>query len=159
MNGDRVLSRERPGFDEWFAQCEPRLRQALVAVYGPVDGREATVEALSWAWEHWHRVHVFDNPVGYLFRVGQSSVRRFAATSPGVSTVGWIHDPQLCEPALATSLAELPDQQRLIVLLVHGFEWRQSEVAEVLRVTPSTVNAHLRRGLARLRKDLHVEHL
>jgi hypothetical protein len=56
---------------------KPALLQALVATYGPVDGREATVDALSWAWEHWDRLADVDHPVGYLYRVGQSATRRF----------------------------------------------------------------------------------
>jgi hypothetical protein len=51
----------------------------LVATYGPADGREATVDALSWAWEYWSRLCHVDNKLGYLYRVGQSAVRRFGS--------------------------------------------------------------------------------
>jgi hypothetical protein len=36
-------------FSAFVRRTEPRLLQALVATYGPVDGREAAVDALSWA--------------------------------------------------------------------------------------------------------------
>ena len=58
---------------------EPRLLQALVAAYGPREGREATVDALSWAWEHWDRLGPIANKVGYLYRVGQSATRRYSS--------------------------------------------------------------------------------
>jgi hypothetical protein len=67
-NAERVRSLRR----------QPRLLQALVAVYGPVDGRGATVDALSWAWEHWDRLQEVENKPAYLFRVGQSATRRYS---------------------------------------------------------------------------------
>ena len=51
---------------------EPRLRRALVASFGPVEGRAATVDALSWAWEHWDRIDSAGNKLGYLYRVGRT---------------------------------------------------------------------------------------
>lgn len=65
-------------FDEFVGRVESRLRVALVATYGAHDGRAATVDALSWAWEHWDRLQSMANPVGYLYRVGQSATRRYA---------------------------------------------------------------------------------
>ena len=70
---------ERVEFTAFVRAVEPRLLHALVAHYGPVDGREATVDALSWAWENWTRLVDVDNKVGYLYRVGQSATRRYAA--------------------------------------------------------------------------------
>ena len=61
------------GFESFVERVKPGLLQALIATYGPVDGREATVDALSWAWEHWDRLSDFTNPGGYLYRVGQSA--------------------------------------------------------------------------------------
>ena len=47
---------ERDAFEVFVERVQPRLLQALVATYGPVDGREACVDALSWAWEHRDRL-------------------------------------------------------------------------------------------------------
>jgi hypothetical protein len=38
-------------FDLFFQLTEPRLRRALMAAYEFETGREATAEALAWAWE------------------------------------------------------------------------------------------------------------
>ena len=51
----------RSEFAVFVREVEPRLLQALVSAYGPRDGREATVDALSWAWEHWDRLGQIDN--------------------------------------------------------------------------------------------------
>ena len=144
-------------FARFVARVRPALVQALVATYGPVDGREATVDALSWAWEHWDRVVEMDHPIGYLYRVGQSSTRNFVAKPPPVGLLNLLEDsfPHV-EPGLMPALGRLSPQQRTVVVLVHGFEWRQSEVAEVLEISPSTVREHLQRAMERLRDELEV---
>ena len=72
-----VLVRPEPAvFAAFVRDIEPRLRHALVASFGPVEGRAATVDALSWAWEHWDRIEGASNKLGYLYRVGQNSARR-----------------------------------------------------------------------------------
>ena len=38
---------DRADFAAFVREVEPSLLHALVATYGPVDGREATVDALS----------------------------------------------------------------------------------------------------------------
>ena len=63
-------------FERFVAVEGERLRRALVVSYGVDVGSDASAEALAWAWEHWDRVSDMANPVGYLFRVGQSATRR-----------------------------------------------------------------------------------
>ena len=147
----------RAEFRAFVHDVEPQLLDALVATYGPADGREATVDALSWAWEHWERLDGVGNKVGYLYRVGQSATRRFAARGLPLadSHASSSRLPDV-EPALLPALADLSDQQRTIVLLVHAFDWSQTDVAALLEITPSTVREHLRRALERLRHDLEV---
>jgi predicted RNA polymerase sigma factor len=63
-------------FAEFHNTAEPRLRRALIARYGGEVGREAASEALAYGWEHWDRVQSMTNPLGYLYRVGQSRSRQ-----------------------------------------------------------------------------------
>lgn len=152
-----VVSPSRAEFRAFVRNVEPQLLDALVATYGPADGREATVDALSWAWEHWDRLNGVSNKVGYLYRVGQTASRRFVAR--GLPPLGSLAAPARLpevEPGLLPALAALSDQQRTVVLLVHAFDWSQSEVASLLEITPSTVREHLRRALERLRQHLEV---
>lgn len=154
------VSTARPARAEFTAfvhDVEPKLLEALVATYGPVDGREATVDALSWAWEHWERLADVANKPGYLYRVGQSATRRFISRDlPVTGERGCPRGLPAVEPGLLPALASLSDQQRTIVVLVHAFEWSQTEVAELLDINPSTVREHLRRALERLRRLLEV---
>lgn len=140
-------------FAGWYQAFEPRLRVALVAAYGPDRGREAAAEALAWAWEHQDRLAGLREPVGYLYRVGQSRTRlRRLRTVYARSewSEPWV------EPALKWGLESLSRRQRLAVILVYAYGWTLSEVAELGEVKVTTVQNHLERGLARLRSILEV---
>jgi RNA polymerase sigma factor (sigma-70 family) len=141
-------------FEAFLHRVEPDLRRALFAALGLERGREATAEALAWAWEHWHRVKTMKNPAGYLFRVGQSRTRQ--RKEPPVFVRQEWQEPWI-EPGLGKALAELSDQQRLAVVLVHGFGWTMRDVAELTGTKVPTIQTHLYRGLARLRTYLEVD--
>lgn len=147
-------------FDAFVSDVEVRLRSALMATFGPVDGRAAAVDALSWAWEHWDKVRRLDNPVGYLYRVGRTAARQGQARAvPTIDRGVHIDDPSV-SPELVAALANLSGQQRTAVILVHAFGWTHRETAELLEMTPSSVQTHVERGLSRLRDqvDQYREH-
>jgi RNA polymerase sigma factor (sigma-70 family) len=141
-------------FCEFVRSTEPRLHRALVAQLGWEQGREATAEALAYAWEHWATVDAMANPAGYLFRVGKSRVRRRKSRAPFVREGD---DSHWFEPALRRHLAALPERQRMAVVLVHGYGWTSREVADMTGIRVTTVQSHVERGLARLRSQLEVE--
>src|SRR4051794_36888240 len=116
--------------------AEPRLRRALVAAYGLERGREGPAEALAYGWEHWNEVRGLRNPVGYLYRVGQSRTR--VRNRPAVFDVPAQAGDIWVEPGLAGALRDLSERQRLAVMLVHGFGWQLAEVAEVTGIRVST---------------------
>lgn len=132
-------------------RVEPRLRRALVSARGPLLGRDATAEALAYAWEHWDVVAAMTNPVGYLFRVGQSRTR--PRKTPPMFVEGFTELPEI-EPRLIDAVAALSESQRVAVCLVHGFGWSHREVGDLLGIAASTVSSHVARGLARLRSAL-----
>ena len=142
-----------------FDTVESRLRRALVAWYGPVVGKEAAADALSWAWEHRDRLDRVGDVGGYLFRVGQSAAKRDMQwrrpiESPHSAPCSE-HEPSF-EPRLDTAIASLSGQQRAAVLLVHGYGYSLREAADVLGVSLGTLRTHLGRGLERLRDELEV---
>jgi RNA polymerase sigma factor (sigma-70 family) len=145
---------------EPFVEVEgERLRRALVASYGVDAGSDACAEALAWAWEHWDRVREMANPVGYLFRVGQSATRRqrrwrrrrivlpAEAGSPDLGELGG---------RLDEALVALPERQRVVVLLVHGYGHSYAEVAELTGASLASVRNDLHRAMKRLRAQLEA---
>lgn len=144
-------------FEAFAEQAAPRLRHALVARFGPEVGVDAATEALLYGWQNWERVRAMDNPLGYLYRVGQTRGRGTILRPARV--VFPPPEPQRqpeVEPALPRALARLSARQRTAVILVHSFQWTLAEVAEVLEVSKSSVQTHLERGLTRLRDALEV---
>ena len=145
-------------FAEFHTRAEPQLRRALISRYGGDVGREAAAEALAYGWENWDRVRAMNNPLGYLYRVGQSRSRRMwprraVFTERPTSDLPWV------EPGLPIALNKLSARQRQVVVLVHGFEYTHKEVAELLGISRSSVQNHVERGLARLRNELEVPHV
>ena len=61
---------------------------------------------------------------------------------------------RLFEPGLPAALSQLSEQQRVAVVLVHGYAWTLREVSELVEVSVSTIQTHLERGMAKLRAAL-----
>ena len=150
----------RSEFGEFVETVEVRLRSALMATFGPTDGRAAAVDALSWAWENWDRVRSLENPAGYLYRVGRTAAHRDRGRPQPVTERGVHIDDPAVSPELVAALANLSAQQRTVVILVHAFGWTHRETAELLEMSPSSVQTHVERGLSRLRDqvDHYREH-
>lgn len=137
------------------------LRSALVAFYGVEVGTEAWADAMVVAWERRHEVASMANPVGFLFRVGQSHARphlrwvQRRAAFPGTDRLRGSADASLVE--LIDALKGLRPEQRAAVLMVkaHGFSYLQT--AEMLGITEASVTNHVHRGLAHLRRVLSSE--
>jgi DNA-directed RNA polymerase specialized sigma24 family protein len=145
-------------FEHFVGEVEPRLRRTLVVTYGGEVGLEATADALAYAWEHWDRLASCPNPAGYLFRVGQTSARRQRRPSLTAWPPVPPEEPNF-EPGLLPALIALSEQQRAVVMLVHGYGWSLREVAAMLDLSLSTVRNHLDRALSRLRHALEVDHV
>lgn len=143
-------------FTDWAVDAEPRLRQSLTALFGMQEGLEATAEALAFAWERWPDVSVMENPVGYVYTAARNMGRRRLSRRPVFVPVLEQRTPWV-EPGLPSALAGLSEQQRLVVALLHGYQWTMSEVAELLGISKSTVQNHDDRGLQALRAKLGVE--
>ena len=148
-----AVSPRRASYEAFVREAEPRLRAALVTMYGTERGRDATAEALAYAWEHWERLATVENLPGYLFRVAQSKSRR--RRTPVLFVVPEVDDRPF-EPGLPQALLSLSDHQRIAVVLVHGFGYSATEVGQLLGIKPTSVRSHLERGLRRLRRDLGV---
>jgi len=151
----RKANDNEAAFERFVEEAGPRLGRALAALYGFEDGRDATAEALSYAWENWPRLQHITNLAGYLFRVGQTRSRRRRQPVTELFDIGDQGDYSF-EPGLPKALATLTQRQRLAVVLVHGYGYTLREVAELTGIRPTTVQNHLSRGLSRLRGLLGV---
>jgi len=101
-----------------------------------------------WAWANWAKVSEMANPVGYLYRVGQSRSRR--PKTPPLPPPAAVGLPDV-EPKLVPSLMSLSKRQRAAVWLVCGCEWTHEEAGVAMGISRTAVGTHVARGLARLR--------
>jgi RNA polymerase sigma-70 factor (ECF subfamily) len=145
---------DSPTFEEFSRRARPALVRALVAHCGVDDASDAAQSALLYAFENWGRVSQMDNPVGYLYRVGQSSSRHRAEGYPPPLPPLEVPD---VEPGLVPALLELPATQRTAVWLVHGCGWTYAQAATAMGVSRSMIGTHLTRALSSLRQALGVD--
>lgn len=145
-----------------LAAGEARLKRAFVARFGLDVGLDVTAETMSWAWANRAEVADARNPLGLLYRVGQSRSRRYlrwrqrepaTARFPPERVTS---RPTLVEPGLERALSDLDPDHRTAVVLVHCFQWTYPEVAELLDVPLHTVRNRVHRGIAQLRTSLGI---
>ena len=143
-------------FTKFVTEHESRLRESLIAACGGEVGRDAAAEALVYGWERWDRVCGMENPVGYLYKVGLSRGRKaLSKRRPIFDPVETARIPDV-EPRLPEALAGLSERQRTVVVLIHCFQWTQTEVGELLGLSKTTVQNHLERGMSGLRREIGV---
>lgn len=144
-------------FDELLGAAAPRLRRAFVARYGVELGTEALADTIAWAWEHRTPLLTMTNPVGYLYRVGQSSVRAQTRRTRRLALLAeeWTVDaPAGIEPNLHLALEQLTEAPRAAVVLVHAHGYSYADAADTLDITVAALRNHVHRGMSRLRRQL-----
>ncbi len=100
------------------------------------------------------------NPAGYLYRVGQSAAKvytRWRRRPPFIAGEP-VHDAEVrFDAELFDALAHLNVNQRVAVLMVHGYGASYADVAELLNISVAAVTNHVHRGLNRLRNQLRED--
>ena len=143
-------------FDAFIADAQVRLRRAFVARYGIDLGVEACSESITWAYANRARLMGMTNPVGYLYRVGQTAVRTQVRWKRAPLFPAEVADNDLPLPdgGLHVAMTKLNRDQRCAVMLVHAYGYPYNDAASMLDIPVSTLKNHLNRGLARLRQLL-----
>jgi DNA-directed RNA polymerase specialized sigma24 family protein len=143
-------------FDAFIADAQVRLRRAFVARYGVELGVDACSESIAWAYANRSRLMAMTNPVGYLYRVGQTAVRTQVRwkRAPLFPVEVADNDLPLPDDGLHVAMSRLNRDQRCAVMLVHAYGYPYTDAASMLDIPVSTLKNHLNRGLARLRQLL-----
>lgn len=137
------------------------LHRVLVARYGLDHGSDAAASAIAWAWEHRERLGEMDNPVGYLYRVGQSSLRHLRRSdrrridrSVDLLPPHVTYDTPFVDHDLFAALRTLTPDQRVAIVMVHMYGFSYRDVAGVIGASETAVTNHVHRGMDRLRRAL-----
>lgn len=164
-------------FAEVAAPLVPHMLRAAVALLGPVDGEDATQEAITRAWQARTTLRDSDALRPWLLRITVNVCRewhrgRFGThrrlTEPLPNTgdedeacilAQLEADPGASDAAAALDLRQavnaLPEDLRLVVVLRFYGGMDATEIGAVMGIPSGTVRTRLKRALSALRDDLH----
>lgn len=149
--------------DTLFRAHYPRLVRALTLVAGSREAAaDAVQEAFVKAHLKWRTVQRYDDPVGWIRRVGINKLRddhrRHGRKERAVERLKADTRPETVEWSdghdAPTMLAGLPRQQRLAMALFYVEGLSVAEVAATLGISDGAVKFHLHQGRDRLRGQL-----
>ena len=126
-------------------------------------GRDAAAEGFARALQRWAKVGGYDNPAGWVYRVGLNWARsRRRKTVREVSPVAAVGQRRVADPATPTdsdlrivpALRRLSPEHRAVVVAKYYLDWSEQQIADGLDIRPGTVKSRLSRALERLADDL-----
>ena len=141
------------GFFE--AHYRPIASALALTLHDDLLASDAAAEAMARAYQRWDDVGRYGNPAGWVYRVGLNWARSrrrkllrevFRSESPEQPAPS---TPDT-DPTLGRALAELPIEQRSVVVCRYLLDWSEFQTAEALQIAPGTVKSRLSRGLERL---------
>lgn len=150
-------------FEAFYRAQVDRVYRALTLSLGDPDlAREATDEGMARAYARWHTVSAYDNPGGWVFRVGlnwaSSWWRKLRRERPMPDRPpGVVAQPDPTAVHALQALSDLPRPQRAVVVCRILLQLSTAETAAALGVAEGTVKSRLARGLAALRDAVSKE--
>lgn len=145
-------------FGDFYRRSWDGVARALSLALGDTDlAVEATDEAMARAYARWDKIRGYDNPAGWVYRVGlnwsRSYHRRLARRLP-FRQPDTVEPPSVADPAIRQALAALPFGQRSVVVCRLLLDWSVAETATALDLRPATVRTRLHRALRTLESSL-----
>ncbi|MBA3654134.1 MAG: RNA polymerase sigma factor [Actinobacteria bacterium] len=147
-----------PPFTDFYRVSRDEVARALALTLGDAHlAAEAADEAMARAYARWAKVGEYDNPAGWVYRVGlnwATSVvrrrwRRDTEVHRDLSDVG-----PIAEPAVRAALAELDLRHRSVVVCRYYLQMSVAEIAAALNTAPGTVKSRLHRAMRTLQSRL-----
>ncbi len=150
--------RDTSEFDAFYAATAPSLVRHVHALTGDLaEAQDCVQEAYVRAWQRWDTVGGYDIPLAWVRKVAcRLAINRFRRTVAGSRLVRR-HGPPPTVPdlspdhvALVSALQQLPDAQRLAIVLHHIADLSVEDVARETDSPAGTVKARLSRGRSAL---------
>lgn len=156
--GDRL----QPTFTAFYRASYPDVVRALAVTLGDRDlGKEAADEAMVRCYQRWKTVSAYDNPAGWVYRVGlnwatsvrRRLVRRRAMLQKLDAPVAV--ETTVTDPVIAQALDGLDIEMRAVVVCRLMLDWSVERTASTLGIAEGTVKSRLNRALEKLERSLH----
>lgn len=151
-------------FETFYARHRDTVARSLALGFNDPDlGFEAADEAMVRAYRNWSEVSRYDNPEGWVFKVGLNwgrswLRRRLTATIKAPLLVDHHRSPTIDElaadPDLARAVATLKRDHRIVVVLRFERDYSVAQIAEILGLAEGTVKSRLSRALTVLAGEL-----
>ena len=146
-------------FESFYRERRDRVARALaMTLADPHLGAEAADEAMARAYQRWDRVAGFDDPGGWVYRVGlnwaTSVLRRRQRAPQPLAERDPVDVAAPREPSVLAALADLDVRHRAVVVCRFYLGLTEAETATALRVRPGTVKSRLHRALRILQPRL-----
>jgi DNA-directed RNA polymerase specialized sigma24 family protein len=147
-----------PEFSAFYRQHWSGIARGLALTLGNPDlAAEATDEAMARAYPRWATLQFYDNPAGWVYRVGLNWARSYhkrAARLMPFAHRDAVDPVAVTDPAIAEALAALDIKQRSVVVCRLFLDWSVAETAAALDISPGTVKSRLHRALQNLETSL-----
>ncbi len=156
VNEESIDAPQFASFSEFYSAHSRPVFEALALTLRDEElARDAAAEGMARALQRWSDVSTYGNPAGWVYRVGlnwaTSRVRKFRReVSREVSPEHAAPPTPEIHPGLEAAIAELPVEQRAVVVLRYHLDWSEASTAEALQIAPGTVKSRLSRALSRL---------
>ena len=153
--GDRSES-----FEAFFAeQYESVFRGLTVAFRDPLLAEESAQEAFTRAYVRWEHVHAMERPAGWVYVVAARVALRKRRPPRGESPVSRSGAQSMEEEVvdrltMQRAIAELPERQRLALVLRHYGDLPLDEIANAMGCALGTVKSTLHAAHTRLHVEL-----
>jgi RNA polymerase sigma-70 factor (ECF subfamily) len=163
-----IASVERTGlvpvdFDGFFVRHHAEIVRALSLTLGDAEfGRDAAAEGFARALQRWSTVSTYENPAGWVYRVGlnwaRSRRRKFRRERVGLIVDGPSPSVTPRDAALIEALRQLSIEHRTVVVGKFYLDWSEAQLAAALDIAPGTVKSRLSRALTQLAALMEDHH-
>ena len=152
-------------FEQWYREVYPRVVTTLTVVLGSTeDAADASAEAFLRAYQRWDRVVGMDRPDGWVYRVALNVGRRHgrrrradAARSRAVALPFRTAEATEALDEFQALVEGLSDRMKGVLALRYVADLTEPMIADVLRISRSTVSSTLRDAYARIERSLDAE--
>jgi RNA polymerase sigma-70 factor (ECF subfamily) len=150
-------------FDGFFVRHHAEMVRALSLTLGDVEfGRDAAAEGFARALQRWSTVSTYENPAGWVYRVGlnwaRSRRRRFRRERVGLIVDGPAPSVTPRDATLIAALGKLSIDHRTVVVGKFYLDWSEAQLAAALDIAPGTVKSRLSRALTQLAALMEDHH-
>jgi RNA polymerase sigma-70 factor, ECF subfamily len=150
-------------FDGFFVRHHAEMVRALSLTLGDVEfGRDAAAEGFARALQRWSTVSTYENPAGWVYRVGlnwaRSRRRRFRRERVGLIVDGPAPSVTPRDATLIAALGKLSIDHRTVVVGKFYLDWSEAQLASALDIAPGTVKSRLSRALTQLAALMEDHH-